>query len=152
MPIISGTSNVVKSTLPGFEIGYDPITAPVTVASTTEATPTTVITCAAHVFDGSAVLLTVFSPNIQMQTASADSLTITLFEATVEITRLGVFVNPATANTENMAVTLQYRFTPTAASHTYLISAHKTGGTMSVGAGTGSGAAYPPAFARFTKV
>jgi hypothetical protein len=32
---------------PGFEIGYDQITSPVNVASTTEASGTTVITCGA---------------------------------------------------------------------------------------------------------
>lgn len=137
---------------PGYEIGYDQITAGVTVTSTTEATPTTLISCAAHTFDGGAVLLTVYFPFVAMNTASSDTLVITLFESTTEITRLATVNNPNTTNTIDMPVCAQFRFTPTAAAHTYTIAAHKSGGTASVGAGSGSGAASPPAFARFVKV
>jgi hypothetical protein len=41
---------------PGHEFGYDQITSTVNVVGTTQGAGTTIITCAAHVFDGGPVM------------------------------------------------------------------------------------------------
>lgn len=136
----------------GTELGYDQITTTVNIASTTEATPTTLIACAAHTFDGAPVLLTVFG---YFSTGSvAVSQQILLFEGATEITRLGQIVLAAAA-VDVFAVTYLYRFTPTAAAHTYTIAgfANSVAGTAPFfGGGVGGTGAVSPAFARFTKV
>lgn len=134
---------------PGFEIGYDQITAPVSITSVTEATPDTVILSAAHTFDGSPVLLTFFSPHIQ--NAAGFNLTIVLFEGATEIGRLGTIAH-ATGEVIDRPVTAMLRFTPTAASHTYKVGAFVSGGTGTVGAGVAGTGAFIAAFTRFTKI
>lgn len=155
MPIVSGGGgSAALSTLPGFEIGYDQITAPVNVASTTQATPTTVISCAAHTFDGAAVLLTVYFPYLENGTAAAASVFFNLFESTTNLGVLGE-LGLATGTLQLLTTPVaMFRFTPTVGSHTYTIAAwaNSTTGTPQVGAGAGGTGNFMPAFARFTKV
>ncbi len=137
----------------GFEVGYDEITTGVTIASTSEAAPTTIITCASHTFDGAPVLLHFFAPFVQNATVGVDNVIVSLWESGSELTRLGL-LSVGTPNQVAVFASLFLRFTPSAAAHTYVVQAHAgnlTGGPA-VGAGNGSGAAYPPAFVRFTKV
>lgn len=133
---------------PGYEIGYDQITAPVTVSSATESAGTTVISCAAHTFDGAAVVLEIFAPNIVI--GSADLVSFLVFEGATEIGRIS---DNRTATTSGGGGTIgKYRFTPTAGSHTYTITAVRGTNNGTVSAGAGGTATYLPAFARFTKV
>ncbi len=135
---------------PGQEIGYDQITATVTVTSTTEATGTTVITCAAHYFDGSPVMVEFFMPIMDPPTANNDYI-ISLFEGATQIGRLWHYFN--TGQSYSGGCMGRFRFTPAAGYHTYTVTAYKTGAaTPSVGAGAGGTGAHVPAFVRFTKV
>lgn len=149
-PLISGGSSGGSA---GREIGYDQITASVTAATSTEASGTTVITCAARVFDGGAVVANFSAPFLQPpQVAAGDTITVCLFEGATQIGRLCVAQNNAAAATAYPCAG-SIRFTPTAASHTYTVTcfwgAHAGG---AVGAGAGGTGAYVPAYIRFTKV
>ena len=156
MPFSKGGSSggsVTPSTLAGFEIGYDQITSGVSIVSTAEATPTTVITCAAHTFDGAAVMLEFFAPSaVTPQVAGAD-LVINLWEGASNLGRLVELQTDSATNTQLVGVVGRFRFTPTAASHTYLIQAWVTSttGSPNIGAGAGGVGVFVPAFARFTK-
>lgn len=155
VPVASSSSAGVWALPPGYEFGYDQITAPVNIASTTEATPTTVISCAAHVFDGAAVLCTVFFPYVETGTAASNNVFVSLWEGATDLGRFGVVGPASTTLQELLPFVGFYRFTPTAASHTYTITAYanSTTGTPQVGADTGgAGGHYQPGFARFTKV
>ncbi len=144
MPIISGgKASGGGSSSPGFEVGYDQITAPVTVSSVTEATGTTVITCGAHTFDGSPVVATFFCGQAQ----PGDAITVSLFEAATQITRLAVIAGGA-----NISLTGSYRFTPTAGSHTYTVTAFRASSNGTLQAGAGGTGATAPCFIRFVKV
>lgn len=148
----SGGSSLTPASLAGFEIGYDQLTTTVNIASSTEATPTTIMTCAPHTFDGSPVFLDVFAYLTTSSVATVHQLV--LFESTTEITRLAA-VSLAAAAIDIFPIRAGFRFTPTAASHTYIIAAfvnNTTGTQANVGGSTGSGANAPPMFARFTKV
>lgn len=139
---------------PGFEIGYDQITAPVNVASTTEGTPTTIIAGSSYTFDGAAVLATFYAPFMENGSAAAASVFVSLWEGATQIGRMAAIVLPSGTLQEALTVTAMLRFTPTAAAHTYAIKAHanSTTGTPVVGAGAGGTGAYLPAFLRLTKV
>ncbi len=131
----------------GSEIGYDQRTTNVTVASTTEATPTTIISCAAHSFDGSAVLLEFFSPLVNAQSPSGSHFVkIGLYEGGTQISRIFV-----TTQALQISAIGRYRFTPTAGNHTYVIGGFSDAGGGIVGAGAGGVATDPPTFVRFTK-
>lgn len=153
MPIIGGSSGAGPSS-PGYEIGYDQITSPVNVVGTTESAGTTIITCAAHNFDGSPVLVTFFTPFIEQSSNAGGQVTVCLFESSTQITRLITDGTPATAVQNVVSMVGLYRFTPTNGSHTYTVTAFSpsTTGTPQIGAGAGGTAAYPPCFIRFTKV
>lgn len=127
----------------GSHIGYDEVTADVSVGSSTEATGTTVITCTAYIFDGTPVMAEFFCP--YWETAGAQAVVVSLFEGATQIGRLAVQSVPG-------FVSGKMRFTPSAAGHTYKVTAHRTaagGNTLKAGAG-GTGA-YAPMFIRFTR-
>ena len=136
----------------GTEIGYDQITtASITISSSTEATGTTIIACAAHVFDGAAVLCELFIPECRPGATAGNNITYCLFEGATEIGQFCQLQTPAAANDWKPAYGA-IRFTPTAGSHTYTVTAFQTGGNGTSLAGAGGTATLSPAFCRFTKV
>lgn len=139
--------------MPGREIGYDQITSNVTVASTTEASGTTVISCAAHTFDGAPVMARFVCGEAQVGGAASATMVVCLFEGGTEIGQMTVFYvsNNTPTMIQNMAG--EIRFTPSAGAHTYTVTAYKTTGTTAiVYAGAAGVSTLVPAFIRFTKV
>lgn len=138
----------------GFEIGYDQITAPVNIASTTEGTPTTIIAGSSYTFDGAAVLATFWCPYLQIGTSGTQTVDVHLWEGGTEIGRIAHISFGSNVAQEAISVCGFYRFTPTAGAHTYSIKAHcnNVTGPPAVGAGAGGVGAYLPAFLRLTKV
>ena len=138
---------------PGYEIGYDQITSPVDITSTTEASPTTVIAGSEHAFDGSPVIAEFFSPSVNPPTVASSALVIMLFEGSTEIGRLAD-IRSASTNFNAGPVASRYRFNPSAGNHTYSIAAivGSVTGTPAIVAGAGGTADYLPAYLRFTKV
>ena len=130
---------------PGFEINYTQITANVTVSGTSGAR-TTVISPGAITFDGSAVLVHFFAQAIS--SGAADQVSVTIDESGSIVAVLSQTGSPSA----NEPCSAFLRFTPTAASHTYTISAYRATANGIINAGTGSGGANAPAFVRFTKV
>ena len=153
--VVASASNAASWAYPpGFEIGYDQITSSISITGTTSGAATTVITCAAHTFDGAAVMLEVFAPFIAMPTVIAGVIDVGLFESGSLITVLGECRANQTANQDELVFNARLRFTPTAAAHTYTIQAWTTSttGTPAFVGGAGTAGALAPAFARFTKV
>ena len=139
------------SKLPGYEFGYDQITANVTVTSSNPAAADTIISCAAHTFDGSPVLAEFWTPGIQPPLSS--DLTIALYEGGTQLTWLFQAQGAAGAIPTVFPGGGQYKFTPTAGSHTYTVGGFWAGsGNGRINAGAGGSGNSPPAFIRFTKV
>lgn len=135
---------------PGHEFGYDQITGNVSVTATTESAGTTVITCAAHTFDGAAVMAEFFAPWVS--TGHGASVIVSLFEGSTEIGKICEFDDPSTTFSNGSPMTGRLKFTPSAASHTYKVTAINNGATGTINAGAGGTATFVPAFVRFTKV
>lgn len=134
----------------GWEFGYDQITASVTVASTTRSAGTTIISAAAHVFDGSPVVAEFSAPSIQP--AGNDFITVSLFESSTEIGGLTTTrQNVGGSGNDQMAQVGEIRFTPSAGSHTYTVTAYHFSGTASINCGSAGTGNAVPAFVRFTK-
>ena len=132
------------------EIGYDQVTASVTVSSATEASGTTVISCAAHTFDGNPVIATFFCPDASPANAAGKDILVSLFEGATQIGRLAYILNPAASNL-GLALVGILRFTPTAGSHTYTVTACRLGGSNgTLIAGSGGTGGWNPMFIRFT--
>lgn len=147
----------LKAAAPGAEIHYKAITSPVNVASTTEATGTTIITADATTFDGAAVIAEFYTPTAITPAPASSYMVISLFESTTQIGRFTYIQAPgATGNVNQTGVPVlaRIRFTPSAAAHTYTVTAHvsATTGTPSIQAGAIGPASGSPAYIRFTKV
>jgi len=91
---------------------------------------------------------------VENGSAAAATVTVCLFEASTQITRLAVFGLPSATLQAIFNSYARYRFTPTAGSHTYTVTAfaNVTTGSPAVGAGSGGTNGYAPAFVRFTQV
>jgi hypothetical protein len=138
---------------PGYELAYAEITATVNVVSTTEATGTLIVTAPAFTADGSSpVVVEFFSPALTSPAVAGGYLIVSLFEGATQIGRMGAVVPPTAANLAVPAFTRR-RFTPSAGSHTYSITAVVSGttGTPSVGAGVSGTVGYMPAYIRITR-
>ncbi len=137
---------------PGQEIGYTQITTTASVTSTTESSGSSVLAPGALAFDGGPVIVT-FEGLVSSPSTATDYIILSLFEASTQITRL-LEVKSASNTSENIQITAQYRFTPTAGLHTYTVTGFVSAnnGTPGVIAGSGGTNGFAPAFIRFTKV
>lgn len=150
VPVASSAVAGVWAYPAGYEIGYDQITANVPISATVESAGNTVIACAAHTFDGGAVLAHFYSPEIAPGTGG--QVIVSLFEAATQIAELvEVIAGTGLANAGETASGF-IRFTPSAASHTYTVTAFRITANGTVVAGAGGTATPAPAFMRFTKV
>lgn len=159
-----GTGKVVGSAAgaaaavfpPGFEINYTAITSPAAVTDTSEATHTALISPGAITFDGTAVIVEFFAQIIcPSATSTTDFVGVTLFEGASQITRLGTIGIGNLTSGQQMQVgcNFRYRFTPSAAAHTYTVCAftNSVTGTPQLLAGNGGTGGQPPSFVRFIK-
>jgi hypothetical protein len=145
----------VTPVYPGTELAYQQVTGNVNIVSTAEATGTTIITMPATVFDGTPVMVEFFTAQLICDTGTVgDHATISLFESSTQIGRLCRADVVSTAQATQQPVTGRLRFTPTAGSHTYTVTAFadSTTGGPAVGAGAGGTSTLVPAFCRITKV
>jgi hypothetical protein len=132
---------------PGYEFGYDEVTTSVTVSSTTESSGTTVISCAAHTFDGQPVIAEFFCPG---SGTNASDTTVSLFEGATQISRIAYSAN--TTGIVYEPIVGKLRFTPTAGSHTYTVTAFRGTADNALLAGAKGTGAWPPMYIRFIKV
>lgn len=154
----SNGSTLAYAYPPGYEFDYVAITSSVTVAATSEATATTVVTGSAVTYDGSTiVMIDFYCPGLYMSSNTvAKGLNLWLYDGSSSIGLLGYeddLINSADMYTGPRF--MQRRLTPSNAAHTYSIRASKdSGGTtvMQVSAGAGGSGANMPAFIRITKV
>lgn len=139
---------------PGGELNYTQITTPVNITDTSEATASALISPGAITFDGAPVIVEFFGICSAPTAAVSNTLQITLFEGSTEITRLAQMRSAITANPNLETLYARYRFTPTAGAHTYKICGFvsSTTGTPNIAAGAGGTGNNPPAFVRFSKV
>jgi hypothetical protein len=151
MPIISTDGGNPS----GFELNYTQITSNANVTDTSEATATALISPGAITFDGKPVIVEFFCAAVVTDTAAAgDFVTVTLFEGATQITRLAQTKTVVVTAPDVVPVYAAFRFTPTAAAHTYKLCAFASSatGTPTLSAGSGGTNGFPPAFIRFTKV
>lgn len=138
---------------PGYEIAYDQITSGVNVASTTEGTPTAIIAGTSHTYENVPYVAEFFSPQVTDSSAAAGTVTMLLIADASSIGRIAVADSVTVSTQLVVALTGKLRFTPTAAAHTYGVSAFasSTTGTPAVGAGAGGSGVLAPAYLRITK-
>ena len=150
MPIISGSSGGSG----GLLLSYTEVTTNVTIASTTEATGTAIVSPPAIIFDGAAVWCEFFCSAVNLPTAAlGNAVVFSLFEGATQITRIARCDTQETTSSTNILAFGRYHFTPTLGSHTYTITAFasSTTGAPAAHAGAGGTGNLPPMYAAFFK-
>jgi hypothetical protein len=128
------------------ELGYAEVTSGVAVTSTNPASPTTVVSPVTVVCDGGPVSINFDA--CQAITASSPGAYISLWRDGAELSRYWGVLSSA-ANT--VPVSLAYRDTPSAGSHTYSVRAHVSSWTLSFAAGGGT-TTQSPILLRVSKI
>lgn len=137
------------------ELAYGTLTTTVSVTSTVEATGTTIVTAPSISVDGSTtILVEFFSNDVRLPTGASDNMVISLFEGATQISRIATLQPAAITQQTILAVNGRYRFTPSAGSHTYSVTARvsSTTGSPQVNGGTGGTSGNAPTFIRITRV
>jgi hypothetical protein len=137
------------------ELAYNEFTAAVSIAATTEATATTVVTASAVTFDGATpALITFYSPSITLPPVSAVPLRVIVLDGATVVGVLSYRQRgtDTTTDASDAEMHVTRRLTPSAAAHTYSIRAWVGSGTGNIIAGAGGAAAYLPGYIRITKV
>lgn len=92
-----------------------------------------------------------FSPEVVVASLAGAAVTVCLFEGSTQIGRLCASLT-AGATPESVALVGRLRFSPSAASHTYTVTAFRAGANGIIEAGAGGTGALVPSYLRFTKV
>ena len=127
------------------EVAYATIVADVSVTATSEASPTEVVSSGAITYEAVPHMIEWFCSAVAP--GAGNTTIISLWDASTQINRIA-------EHADDMAPSIGWvRITPTAASHTYRIRAHRVTGHGTIRAGAAAaGADNSPAFIRIWKV
>ncbi len=152
--IVNGTLDLTNFASGYSEYVYAAVTASVSVTNTTESASTTIIAASNTSFAAVPVMVSFFAPKVKLPTGTAgDNMTISLFEGSTQLAELAYLQTPAVTSADYVSVHGMYRFTPTAATHTYSVKAfvNVTTGTPAIVGGPGGTGALAPMFLRIVK-
>jgi hypothetical protein len=120
------------------EVGYSQVTSDVTVTATSEATATAVVALGAITYEAVPHMIEFSAPDARPNTTAVVGV-------------WGRIATPA-ASGNLVPVRLGYRFTPTAAAHTYNVKCWVSVSSGLVQAGAGGSATHGPAWLRITRI
>lgn len=132
----------------GTIVAYQEFTSVINVASTTESSGTTIVTAPAFTADGTSSYWIEFYADVSTPTTGAGSFTIcSIFEGATQIGRITDLRSPTAGQVQQTQIGRR-KLTPTAASHTYSITAFSssTTGTPQVIAGAGGTSTFVPGY------
>lgn len=139
---------------PGYELDYVTKTSNTTVSGTSEGAATTIITSTSLSYDGTAVMVAVSFPELQIANTGDILVIADLYVDSTMLGRLSITaLEPHTDG--RIPYFASYRHTPSAGTHTYTLKAWKSGGgtsSVAFAASTGGTGADVAGFIRVTKV
>lgn len=152
--VIGSAANAAASVFPpGYEIAYTEFTSSVSISATTEGTANTVVSAGAITFDGTAVYVEFYSPLVEPGATAGSSITLyILLDGTSQgLAWFAAKDNTATLDRGEAGCFLKRKFTPSAASHTFLVAASRGTANGTVVAGLGGTGNYMPGYIRISK-
>lgn len=154
-PTTNTTGTTLKTGVPGQQLDYAQITSGVTITSSTESSPTAIITGNSITYDGSPVIIEFFSPVISCPNGVSSQYPSAVISAWVDGVNIGRLINWSTGTGEGAQSWPAYGrlpYTPTAGAHTFKIQAFYTSVSgWAVNAGTGGSGNYVPAWMKVTR-
>lgn len=152
MVVARVSGSVAWALPPGFELDYVEKTSGQTFTGTNEAGAVTVITGTSQSYAAEPIVIEVFMPRIDLGATNAATTVIDLYDGGTILGRIGTLKNPAGSASVLTSVRGAYRYTPSAATHQYIVKAWSTAGDGALDAGSGGTGTSLPAFLRVTKV
>lgn len=146
---VAEIATLIGPALPGYQLAYVEFTSPVTVNASSEATAVDVVSSGSVAYDGTPVLIQFFSPQVLIGTT--DRVTVVLQDGATLLGTMGVTVFNTAAATMGNPMLLARKLTPSAASHTYKVTAFRTTNNGTINAGSAGTGTYVPGFIRVTK-
>lgn len=132
------------------EMDYVERTTDVTLAGTTEAAATTIVTSSAVTYDGATdIFIEFFAALMTWQDNS--NTRFWLYDGSSSIGEIGRTTVLPSGHTIQSPLLLRRKLTPSAGAHTYSIRGSSSGGTGVVAAGAGGAGAVVPAYIRITR-
>jgi hypothetical protein len=147
--LISNTTTINQSQLPGYEYDYVQVTSNASITATTGATASTIVTGSAVTYDGSTTVLIQFVCGLG-EPPSGQSMYAVLYDGSTQLGYIARATSPGSS--ARWPIGGAMRLTPSAGSHTYSIRGFVDSGTGNFYAGSGAAATQPPMFIRITKV
>jgi len=134
-------------------VDYTEFTSNVTISASTEGTATTVVSAAAHTFDGTTLhKIEFYCVTVSSPATNGAGVYFGLFDGSTDLGQIGRYIQDTSGSQQWFGgVHLRRFMTPSAASHTYSIRAWCTGATGFVcRAGTGGSITDLPGYIRIT--
>lgn len=133
-------------------VDYTQFTASVTIASTTEGTPTTIVSASAHSFDGSTlVCVEFFAPGSVCNPVAGSGFILDLYDGGTSLGRIAIVQNPSASSGINVPLFGRRFLTPSNASHTYSVGGWSfSSANPVVTAGAGGTTTALPGYIRIT--
>lgn len=125
------------------ELDYVETTSTVSVTANTEGTANTVLTGTSQAYTATPIIVHFFCPRAATQATAGAGIVVLLYDGASVLGRLALLTAETNA-AQVSPISASYRFTPSAATHQYIIKAFTTAGTASlIGAGGGSSTELP---------
>lgn len=145
------SGNVAWQLPPGHELDYVQITSNQNITATSEGASDTVLTGTSQAYDGTAVELEFFCPRVTLNAAATNGMIILLYDGGTVVGRLATIIATASVG-HTIPVIGKRRFTPTAATHQYIVKAYNlAAGTGTIVAGAGGTGVEFASYLRITK-
>jgi hypothetical protein len=148
----AGASTLAYAFPPGYEIDYVATTSQTALSATTEGTANTILTSNNVAYDGTAIYIECFLPQVYGSTTANTDVHLVLLE---DSTVLGAIMGPRSQSTNRglSAIMFKVKRTPSAASHTYTVKGFvDSGAAGSAGGGAGGSGNLTAGYIRTTKV
>lgn len=149
---VNDAVEAIETFLLDYELDYTQKTSTTTITATSEATANTIVTAAAHTFNGTTIyLIEFFAPYATSGGVANGNMAFYLYDGSSSIGVISLISAEVTSMNAYVAIYGIRRLTPSAASHTYSVRARVSSGTGLVAAGAGGSGSDSPAFIRITR-
>ena len=152
--VATGTATATEQWPPGHQFDYVEFTSAVNVTSTTEATPTTVVSGTSQAYAAGDYWVEFFSHDVSPNPTAGAYLILSLWDGATELGNIAIIQDPtgASAVSPHFPVVAKRKVTLTAATHQLIINGHTSGGQPGiVQAGAGGVATRLPGYILVTQ-
>lgn len=127
-------------------LAYVEFQANVSVTATTAATAVTVVSSGALTYEAAPIEIEVYAPQVDSAAVLGADVRCSLWDSTTDLGQIGVPVQAPAAQITTAAFYVKRRLTPSAASHTYIWKAWRSGGNGTIYGGAGGAGVSMPGF------